>query len=366
VIALRILVFGLGVGIALWTVLSAVRTTVLPRSAQVAISQWVFRSTRRVFELAIGRTDDFLRRDRVMALFAPVSLLALPLVWLILIGFAYSLMFWAIDTTSYAEALALSGSSLTTLGFVAKETAGERLLAFTEAGWGLILVALMITFLPSIYSVFSRRETQVAMLEVRAGDPPSAVEMLLRHHRIGWLDDIDATWLDWERWFAELEESHTTFPVLAFFRSPQPQRSWVTASGAVLDAASLYVSCLDGVRAGPAGVCIRSGFLALRRLGDFFGIEFDPNPAPDDPISISRAEFDAAWEQMAAAGMPLKADRDQAWRDFAGWRINYDTVLLALAEITMAPYAVWSSDRSTPSHQRPRLRRFGRRLRSGS
>jgi hypothetical protein len=113
-------------------------------------------------------------------------------------------------------------------------------------------------------------------------------------------------------------------------------------------------------------VCIRSGFLALRRLGDFFGIEFDRDPNPDDPISISRQEFDAVYDTMAEAGMNLKTDRDQAWRDFAGWRVNYDTVLLALAEITMAPYAVWSSDRSSPSHVRPQLKRFGMRVRSRS
>ena len=297
-------------------------------------------------------------------MYGPASLLALPIVWLILIGGAYALMFWSLDTSSALDAVALSGSSITTLGFIPAGTSPERLLAFTEAGWGLILVTLMITYLPSIYSTFARRETQVALLEVRAGDPPSAVTMLGRYHRIGWISNTTETWFDWERWFAEIEESHTTFPILAFFRSPQPQRSWVTASGTVLDAASLYVSCLEGVRIEPAGVCIRSGFLALRRLADFFGIEFDRDPAPNDPISIARAEFDAAWDRMAEAGMPLKADPELAWRDFAGWRVNYDTVLLALAEITMAPYAVWSSDRSAPSHQRPRVRRFGQRLRN--
>ena len=133
----------------------------------------------------------------------------------------------------------------------------------------------------------------------------------------------------------------------------------MTACGAVLDAASLYTSCIEGVPAGPARVCIRSGFLTLRRLADFFGIAFDRDPAPDDPISISRDEFDEAWDQLAAAGLPLKQDRDQAWLDFAGWRVNYDTVLLALAEVTVAPYAPWSSDRSTPSRVEPRLRRFG-------
>jgi hypothetical protein len=293
-----------------------------------------------------------------------MTLLTLPIVWLVMIGAAYSLLFWASRGGSFADAVALSGSSITTLGFIAAGSVGERILAFTEAGWGLILVTLMITYLPSIYTTFARRETQVALLEVRAGDPPSAVEMLSRYHRIGWMENATETWLDWERWFAELEESHTTFPILTFFRSPQPQRSWVTASGTVLDAAALYTSCLEQVQLG-AGVCIRSGSIALRRLADFFGIGFDPDPAPDDPISISRAEFDQAWEQLAAVGLELKEDRDQAWRDFAGWRVNYDSVLLALAEITVAPYAPWSSDRSTPSRIEPRIKRFGRRLRGG-
>ena len=138
----------------------------------LAISRWLFGGMRRLFELRVGGSSGFADRDRVMALYGPISLIALPILWLILIGLAYSLMFWALDTTSYADALGLSGSSLTTLGFIPADTLAEQLVAFTEAGWGLILVALMITFLPSIYSTFSRRETQVAMLEVRAGDPP--------------------------------------------------------------------------------------------------------------------------------------------------------------------------------------------------
>ena len=307
VLAIRTIVFLAGVVVALWTVMSALRTTVLPRSAQVAISRFVYRAMRRVFLLAAGPSRSFAARDRVLALYGPTSLLALPIVWLILIGNAYSLMFWALDTSSFMEATALSGSSLTTLGFIPAETNWERLLAFTEAGWGLILVALMITFLPSIYSAFVKRETQVALLEVRAGDPPSAVKMLSRYHSIGWMGNASETWLEWETWFVEIEESHMTFPVLAFFRSPQPQRSWVTAAGTVLDAAALYMACLEDVENAPAGVCVRSGFLSLRRMADFFGIEFAVDPDPDDPISISRAEFDEAWKQLEVAGLHLKA-----------------------------------------------------------
>lgn len=213
-----------------------------------------------------------------------------------------------------------------------------------------------------MYAAFSRRETEVALLEVRDGSPPTAVEFVERHHRIGWLDDLADTWLGWERWFAEVEESHTSYPALAFFRSPQPERSWVVASGTVLDAASLYVSCVRHAETGPPGVCIRAGYLALRRIADNFGIDYAPDPLPTDPISITQSEFDVAWYRLADAGVPLVPDRQTAWRAFAGWRVNYDAILLTLAGITMAPVAPWTSDRSAPGFREPRLRRFGRSL----
>ena len=91
---------------------------------------------------------------------------------------------------------------------------------------------------------------------------------------------------------------------------------------------------------------IRAGYLALRRLATFFGFPYDPDPRSDDPISITRQEFDQACERLAAAGVPIRSDREQAWRDFVGWRVNYDTVLLELAALTQAPPTPWTSDRS--------------------
>jgi hypothetical protein len=114
----------------------------------------------------------------------------------------------------------------------------------------------------------------------------------------------------------------------------------------VLDAASLAASTLDIPKDVQADLCIRSGSLALQRIADFFEIPYDSKPRPDDPISISRAEFDAACRELENQGVPLKRDLDQAWRDYSGWRVNYDTPLLALAGLTMAPYAPWVSDRS--------------------
>jgi hypothetical protein len=211
---------------------------------------------------------------------------------------------------------------------------------------GLVMLALLIAYLPAIYTVFSRRENMVAGLEVRAGSPPTGVEMLQRSWRVDGLSSLHDLWERWEGWFLDIAETHTSFPVVAFFRSPLPDHSWVTASGAVLDAASLLLSSVDVPSDPQAAYCIRAGYLGLRRVAAFFRIPFDPSPQPDDLISITRDEFDDACLALAEQGLPLKSDRDQAWADFNGWRVNYDRVLVALAGLTMAPYAPWSSDRS--------------------
>ncbi len=359
----RVIVFGLGAALTGWTLLSAVRTVILPRSAQSRLSQIVFRSVRWVFSLVTGPRRSFDWRDRVMAHFAPVGLLVLVAAWLTLVTLGFMVMFWAVEQEGWGRAFHVSGSSLLTLGFASVEATGLRLMAFVESALGLALVALLITYLPAIYGAFSRRETQVALLEVRAGTPPSAVTMLVRFHRIGQLHRLTELWRSWEVWFAEVEESHTSFPALTFFRSPQPDRHWLTAAGTVLDAASLTQSVLDIERDPEAALAIRAGFISLRRIADFFGVEYDPDPSQGDPVSISRPEFDHALDELAEAGLPVIADRDQAWLDYAGWRVNYDAVLLALAEITMAPYAPWVSDRSGPRRRRPRLRRWGKRKR---
>jgi len=112
------------------------------------------------------------------------------------------------------------------------------------------------------------------------------------------------------------------------------------ASGAVLDAASLMCSTIETQeRPVQAELCIRAGFVALRRIADFFDIGYDPDPKPDDAISVRREEFDALWSALSKAGVPLKSDQARAWRDYAGWRVNYDQVIRALATLTMAPVA---------------------------
>ncbi len=343
-VLLRILAFILGLSLVLYTLKSAIRSFVLPRSAPDHLSRAVFVSVRLLFNFRVNRLHTYAERDQVLALYAPVSLLLLPIAWLSLILIGYVGMFWAIGAPSLWDAYTVSGSSLFTLGFAQIGDFFKVTLSFSEAAIGLILIALLIAYLPTMYAAFSKREAAVTMLEVRAGSPPSAIEMLKRYNRLQRLDKLSELWVSWELWFVELEESHTSLAALSFFRSPQAHRSWVTAAGAVLDTASLVASTIDVPKDAQADLCIRAGFMALRYIADFFQIAYNSNPQAGDPISVTRAEFDAAYDELADAGLPLKADREQSWKDFAGWRINYDTVLLALANLTMAPAAPWSSD----------------------
>lgn len=362
VIVVRILVGAAGAVVALGTLGSAIRTVVVPRGEQTIIGFATFTSVRWLFDLVADRRSDWAARDAVKARFAPVALVLLPLVWAVGVIAGSSAVFWALGVEPYREALVLSGSSLTTLGFRTTGDLPTLIVEIFEGLVGLGLIALMISFLPTIYGAWSRRETEVAKLHLRSTDvhgEASAAAMLLRRHLVEDLEGMTQVWADWEDWFVQIEETHTSFPMLVFFRSPLSDRSWITSAGMALDAASLYVSILDLPPAPRAQLMIRTGTLSLRRVCDFFGFEYDPDPQPDDPISIERHEWEAICDRLAASGLPVVADRDQAWRDFAGWRVNYDRPLLSLAGFVDAPPALWSSDRSIAVRRTSMLRRRG-------
>lgn len=357
----RVLVGLAGTAAVLWAIVAAVVTVVVPRGTPVFLTRLVFVLTRIPFHGRARHMTDLRRRDAVLAAFGPTGLLMLPIAWLLLIITGCMCIDWALGAPSFRRAFGESGSSLFTLGIIPPSSLPQMVVTFVEAGLGLGLVALLIAYLPSIYNSYSRRELMVTALETQAGSPPNAVEMIERLARIHGLGDTTGFWLDWARWFADIEETHISTPTLVYFRSPQPERSWITAAGAVLDGASLMVSAIDQERQPQAELCIRAGYVSLRRISDFYSLPYDPDPRPDDPIAIERSEFEAAYERLASAGAPMKPDRDEAWRSFAGWRVNYEAVLLGLASLTLAPYAPWSSDRSTPGLRAPLNPRAWRR-----
>jgi hypothetical protein len=344
VIALHAVAFVAGGALVVWTLLSALVTVVLPRGESASLTRAVFLSWRRIFVFFADRARTWHTEDRVMAFFAPIALLTLPFAWLVLVLLGYWGMFWALGGVGLRAAFIEAGS-LFTFAFQVPPGIGQTILSYSEAALGLGLVALLISYLPSLYAAFSRREQLVTLLETRAGDPPSVLEMLRRFYVIHGLDELGPQFALWEQWFADVEETHTTNVALINFRSPIPSRNWLTSAGAVLDAASFAASTLDQQREPRAELCIRAGYLCLRHIAHTLVIPHRHDPAPTDPISVRREEYDVVYDALAAAGLPLKSDRDQAWRDFAGWRVNYDDVLVPLARLIRAPAAPWSSDR---------------------
>ena len=347
-LVVEILVGVFGGLLAVATLGSAVRTVVVPRGEQTFVARLAVLPIRKIFGAVAERQDDPILRDSIKARFGPFALMMFPFIWAagVIVGCAG--VFWSLGVRPARDAVVLSGSSLTTLGIRTTTDLPTLLAQIIEGIGGLGLVALLISFLPTIYSAFSRREAAVAKLHLRSTGldgvaTPSS--LLLRRHQIDSLGEMEQMWTEWEDWFVDVEETHTPFPILVFFRSPVPERSWVGSAGIALDSAALYCSVLDVPREPRAQLMIHTGTLSLRRVCDFFGFDYDPDPQPTDPISISRAEFDATYDRFAAAGMPLVVDRDRAWHDYAGRRVNYDVPLRSLGSFVDAPAIPWATDR---------------------
>lgn len=340
-LALRIITGLGGVVLVVTTLSAAIRSFVLPRNEVVRLNVRVFVCIRLVFDLAAKMANSYERRDRIMAHYAPVALVALPVVWEALVGLGYTSMYWALGEGSWARCYELSSSSLMTLGTTDTRDVAIAALTYSEAALGLLLLTLLLSYLPTIYQAFSRREVTVALLELRAGTPPTASCLLSWLNHDGSVQNDDVQWAAWEQWFVEIEESHTSLPILTFFRSPQPGRSWVTSSGLILDTAVLLFAAVDGPRSRQVEITFKAGCLALNRVYRFFdgkaGSEPSPllpNELPEDP---RRTDFDSACHDLAESGLKLCDDRDAAWARYNELRSRYASALEFLSRLTMAP-----------------------------
>ena len=230
-LVIQLVVFVAGLLLVLRALLSAVRTFVVPRGAYDNLSSFEFRVVGRIFNGIARPSLGYDRRDAIMALYAPIALVVLPLLLLALVLAGFAGMFWAIGPTTIEAAARDSGSALLTLGFAPVTGWPALVLSFGEAAIGLILVALLIAYLPTMYTAFQRREAFVAKVSVRAGTPASGTELLIRFWSVGLLGALGDLWAEAETWFIDLEESHTTLAALPFYRSPRSTRSWTTAAG---------------------------------------------------------------------------------------------------------------------------------------
>jgi hypothetical protein len=336
---------GLGLLLVLWTGQSVLRSLVVPRGLSSKLAAVVAGFMRRTMHSLAKRVDGYDDKDRILALQAPLFLIALLTAWLALFLLGFALLLWPLVGGSFTQALLESGSSMFTLGFAGTHNPAATVVHFFAAATGLVVVALLIAYLPTLYGAFNRRETIVTMLQSRAGAPAWGPEILARHQTVNLLGNLAELYSEWERWAADVAETHTNYPVLVFFRSPHPLRSWVLGLLAVMDSAALYLTLSPTLAPTQARLCLRMGFSCLRNIADLLGIPYDRDPFPDDPILLTFEEFAGGVHRLEEVAFPLERSAEEAWPHFRGWRVNYESIAYAVADIVIAPPGPWSGTR---------------------
>jgi hypothetical protein len=328
-----------------WT--SVVFTLVLPRAlaGPGRLSIWVNRTTRRFFFAFSRLARTYERKDAVLAPIGPVALLAQLAVWLTLFGVAFVAMLEPY-THDVTRAITQVGAAMFTLGLARSAEHTNDNIAILAGASGFVVIALQIAYLPALYAAFNRRESLIAMLASRAGEPSWGPEILIRHQLVGIVDALPDLYGQWEQWAAEFAESHSNYPVLLLFRSPEPWSSWVIALLSVLDAAAMQLSLNPSTAPSQARLSLRMGYSALHRISDALGWEYEHDPMPDDPIELTVEEFTAAVGLLQEVGFITERDALAAWPHFRGWRVNYEDLAYRWANRVLAPPAPWSGHRA--------------------
>ncbi len=272
--------FVLGVLVVVFATMSLVTTFVLPRGGSrfQVLPLLVGRVVRQGFLLVARPVRSFARKDGLLAAVGPVSLIAQLAAFLGLYILGYGLMQWP-WTGSFPGGIEEAGASLFSVGLVHASATGNDAIVVLAGATGAIAVALQIGYLPAIYQAFNRRESLVTLMESRAGVPAWGPEVLMRHQLVRITDALPALYGNWELWAADLAESHISYPVLLWFRSPEPGFSWIISLLAVMDAAAMHLSLNPTTAPSEARMCLRMGFTALRRIAQALHWDFDADPA---------------------------------------------------------------------------------------
>jgi len=346
---------GFGILLVLTAWQSVIGTLIVPRPFGSWLTRLVDRLVLTGYRAATRRVTEFQRRDRVLATQAAAILVMQLAAWLGIFLAGYTLLLWPAQGRPLTAALTEAGSSLFTLGFAEPPGTTPAAAVFLAAATGMVVVALQVGYLPTLYSAFNRRETEVALLVSRAGAPSWGPELLARTYYalgsgVSTLDTLPDLYQQWERWAADVGESHTTYLPLVRFRSPQAYSSWVISLLAVLDSAALILSLApDQAPTVPARLCLRSGFGCLTRIAGAMGIDVPEEADPSAGITLTYQEFLDAIARMEEVGFPVTRKAADAWPDFAGWRVNYERAAYQIASAVDAVPALWSGPRRFPA-----------------
>src|SRR6266542_4045267 len=338
-----------GIVILLWTLLDVFRTLVMPRAARgrSRLSRILFRPLWRPWRWVGVRRKTIQARERILAGAAPFFFFVLLFAWVSLALLGYALILWSpafVDGIerggdSFPDALYVAGSSLFTLGVGGAVTGSTRAVVVAAGATGLGLFAVVIAYLPVLYQAFNRREVGVLLLDARAGSPPSGPELL---HRMGGAverSSLPQLFAEWERWAADVLETHLSYPLLAFFRSPHDNTSWVTALGSVLDAATLMLTAVEDEPDERTKLLYGTGVHAVEDLFYYFRLA-------EREALIGREEFGDVLDDLKGVGLAVRSI-DDAYDRFTVKRAKYASRLDAIAVLLAAPPGQWIGDRST-------------------
>jgi len=345
---MRWIALPVGIVLVAWTLLDVFRTLVMPRAARgrVRLSRILFRTMWRPWRWIGVRRKTVQARERVLATAAPFFFFVLLVGWVSLALLGYALILWSpafVDGIgpggdSFGNALYVSGTSLFTLGSDGGVTGWTRAIVVVEGATGLGLFAVVIAYLPVLYQAFNRREVGVLLLDARAGSPPSGPELLHRMGSAGVASSLHGLFAEWERWVADVLESHMSYPLLTLFRSPHDNTSWVTSLGSVLDAATLLLTAVEDAPDERAILMYGTGVHAVEDLFYYFRLT-------ERETVIQRDEFEDVLGDMKDDGFAVRP-LDDAFARFTQKRAKYAPRLDALAVLLAATPTLWIGDRS--------------------
>jgi DNA-binding MarR family transcriptional regulator len=350
-LAARCVAAAIGALLVLTSWQSVIGTLIVPRPVASWLTRLADRVVVAVYNAVIRPVHDYKRRDRILATQAAAILLTQLVGWLGIFLAGFTLVLWPLDGRSISQVFTDAGSSIFTLGFAEPQDAGPAALVFLAAATGMVVVALQIGYLPTLYAAFNRRETQVALLNARSGFPAWGPELLARAYYalgsgVSTINTLPDLYLGWERWSADVAESHTTYLPLVRFRSPLPFSSWVTSLLAVMDSAALILSLSpEQAPVVPARLCLRGGFGCLGRIARAMGFDVPDEADPEAGITLTYEQFLDAVSRLREVGFPITRDPADAWPDFVGWRVNYENAAYQIAEAIDAVPALWSGPR---------------------
>ena len=335
-------VFTIVVGaVLIWGVLlDAFETVVLPRRVRrrhLRLTSWFYNLTWAPFARLAGVIESQTRRETVLGYFGPLSILGLLILWACCLIFGFALvqygggehLAFGNAPVTFPVLIYQSGETFFTLGYgdITPNSGFSRALSVTEAGMGFAFLGVVIGYLPTIYSAFSRREIEISLLDARAGSPPSAAELLTRAADSLDRGTLDRLFADWEHWAAEVLESHLSYPVLSYYRSQHSNQSWLGALTVILDATALVVTGIDGINSEQARRTFKMARHAVVDLAQVVDAHYEPN-APD---RLSQTELGEIRKQLAEKGLNLRAgaEAEQKLHDL---RTLYEPYAQALAK----------------------------------